>query len=215
MRLDGATEGAPPPPAAAGQPGQDRQPRKESEQSYRGPGQHPDRDGETKRREGERTPKRTGGATRRQLTRRAGLASSATPVPGAATQGRQGASHAPGGKPAAAGGRDRQEEIDADLQETQPRGRQGRPGAVDVAAQGGETIRDRTVMLSEAAPRAQRGKGRGRQADQGRQARTQNEQGDRGARQDQGGEFETKPLEAARTLEALERGDTDLGQETT
>ena len=30
-----------------------------------------------------------------------------------------------------------------------------------------------------------------------------------------GGEFETKPLEAARTLEALERGDTDLGQETT
>jgi ribosomal protein L19E len=86
---------------------------------------------------------------------------------------------------------------------------------VDVAAQGGETIRDRTVMLSEAAPRAQRAKGRGRQADQGRQAGTQNKQGDRGARQDQGREFETKPLEAARTLEALERGDTDLGQETT
>ncbi len=139
----------------------------------------------------------------------------ATAAAGAQTQSRETARHAPGDELAPARWGCRHEQIDADLQQTQPRRPKSQAGPIELAPKREQTTAKLAVMDGEAAPRVGRVKQRGRQDEQNRQPGPENEQADRGARQQQGSRFETKTIEPPRALEVLERGDTDLRKETT
>ena len=90
--------------------------------------------------------------------------------------------------------------------------RQRPAGPIELASNGTETINKRIMIFSETTTREEPPGEGDQQTDQGRQPG--NEKGDDSARQNQGGNVQTKPLETTRTLEVLERSETDLGQET-